>query len=214
MAAPSTTDLVQLKEMADNVIVLKDGSLRAIVEVNAINFDLRSSDEQGAILQQFEAFLNSIDFPIQIVIQSRRFDVSNYIATVQTAKEALTNELLKVQADEYARYINELSELSNIMSKRFFVVLEFTATADAGEAKKGMLSGITGMFKKKASAPAGLAPEKLAAYQQQLSQRADFVLGGLSGMGMKGHVLAQDELRKLFHDLYNPVVPSAPSKTA
>lgn len=209
MANPSTTDLVQLAQINENVIVLKNGTLRAVVEVNAINFDLRSSDEQAAITQQFEAFLNSIDFPIQIVIQSRRFDVSNYVATVRAAGEALTNELLKVQAEEYARYVNELSELANIMSKRFFVVIEFTATVDTGSAKKGFFSGL---FGKKAPATMAITPENLAAYQQQLSQRADFVLGGLSGMGMKGHVLGQDELKKLFHDLYNPVVPAAPAK--
>ena len=207
MAAPSTTDLVQLAQIADTVIVLKDGSLRAVVEVNAINFDLRSSDEQGAILQQFEAFLNSLDFPVQIVIESRRFDVSGYVASIRTAAESLTNELLKVQAEEYAHYVNELSELANIMSKRFFIVLEFTASAAPSKEKKGFLSGITGVFKSKKPGSAAIAPEQLAAYQQQLSQRADFVLGGLSGMGLKGHILAQDELKKLFRELYNPTVP-------
>ena len=213
MANPSTTDLVQLAQINENVIVLKNGSLRAIVEISAVNFDLRSSDEQAAIIQQFESFLNSIDFPVQIVIQSRRFDVSGYVATVRAAGETLTNELLKVQAEEYARFVSELSELANIMSKRFFVVIEFTATAAAETTKKGFLSGITGMFKKKAPASITISPETLAAYQQQLSQRADFVLGGLSGMGMKGHVLVQDELKKLFHDLYNPTVPPAPART-
>ena len=212
MATPSTTDLLQMAQIQENVVVLKNGSLRAIAEISAVNFDLRSSDEQAAIIQQFESFLNSIDFPIQIVIQSRRFDVSGYVATVRAAGETLTNELLKVQAEEYARYVNELSELANIMSKRFFVVIEFTAAA-AEKTKKGFFSGITGMFKKKKPENLGITPENLAIYQQQLSQRADFVLGGLSGMGMKGHVLAQDELKKLFRDLYNPVVPPSPTHT-
>ena len=209
MPAPSTTDLVQLAQIADNVIVLKAGSLRAVVEVNAINFDLRSSDEQAAITQQFEAFLNSIDFPVQIVVESRRFDVSGYLATIKTAAESLTNELLKVQAEEYARYVNELSELANIMSKRFFVVLQFTATSAPETSKKGFFSGITGIFSSKKPASAAIAAETLTAYQQQLTQRADFVLGGLSGMGLKGHILGQDELKSLFHDLYNPTVPPA-----
>lgn len=208
MAAPSTTDLVQLRDIAESVILLKDGSLRAVVEVSAINFDLRSADEQQAILQQFEAFLNSIDFPIQVVIQSRRFDVSTYVATVRTAAESLTNELLKVQAEEYAKYVTELSGLANIMSKRFLVILEFTATAaPTGERKSGLFSG---MFGKKGPAKVGIAPEQVAAYQQQLNQRADFILGGLSGMGLKGHTLGSDELKALFKDLYNPTVPPVP----
>ncbi len=206
MANPSTTDLIQLKDIAESVLLLKDGPLRAIVEVSAINFDLRSSDEQQALLQQFEAFLNSIDFPLQIVVQSRRFDVSGYVATVRTAAESLTNELLKVQAEEYAKYVNELSSLANIMSKRFFVVLEFSAAATAaGEKKGGLLSGL---FGKKTPAKAGIASEQVAVYQQQLNQRADFVRGGLSGMGLKGHILGADELKTLFKDLYNPTVPS------
>jgi type IV secretory pathway VirB4 component len=213
MAAPSTTDLVQLSQLVDNVIILKDGSLRAVVEVNAINFDLRSSDEQSAILQQFEAFLNSIDFPIQIVVESRRFDVSGYLETIKTAADSLTNELLRVQAEEYARFVGELSELANIMSKRFFIVLRLTATAASETNKKGFFSGIADAFKSKAPSSATVPVEKLAAYQQQLAQRADFVLGGLSGMGLGGHTLGHDELGKLFHDLYNPTVPPAHTTT-
>lgn len=211
-APPSTTDLVQLKQITDGIIVLKDGSLRAIVEISAINFELRSSEEQAAILQQFQAFVNSVDFPIQMVVHSRKFDISTYLATVATASEPLTNELLKIQAQEYMRFVQELSELANIMSKRFYIALPFTVTV--APTKKGMLSGITGIFSRKKKGPIqeGIPPEQLATYKGQLQQRADLVIGGLSGMGLKGKVLGQEELLVLFGDLYNPVVPAAQVK--
>lgn len=215
MPNPSTTEIVPFTQIAQSVIVLRDGSLRAVIEVSAINFELRSSEEQGAILQQFQAFLNSVDFPMQMVIQSRRFDISGYVALVNQTAGELSNELLKVQAQEYGRFVQELSELSNIMSKKFYVVLPFHLQADQASGK-GVLGGIKDVFssfKKKPKQAPTLSDEQLANYQVQLAQRADLILGGLSGMGLKGHLLAQEELTKLFADLYNPVVPTAKEKT-
>jgi type IV secretory pathway VirB4 component len=202
---PSTTDLVQLKELKDGVIILKDGSLRAIVQVSAINFELRSSDEQVAILEQFAGFLNSVDFAFQMVVHSRRFDINVYLATVKAATEQLTNELMKVQAEEYMRFVSELSDLSNIMSKSFYIILPLSVVPVS--TSKGFLGGIKDMFKK-APAQQEIAPERLASFKEQLQQRADLVIGGLSGMGLTGHMMNQEELTKLFGELYNPIVPA------
>jgi len=150
-----------------------------------------------------------VDFPLQMVVHSRRFDISGYITIIETAAAQLTNDLLKVQAEEYSRFIRELSELANIMSKSFFIVLPFSA-ALAGVKSKGVFGGFRDLFAKKPDQAAGFTPEQLAAYRDQLSQRADLVLGGLSGMGLRGHLLTQEELIKVFKDLYNPAVP--PSK--
>lgn len=208
---PSTIDLIQIQDIRDGVIVLKDGSLRAIVEVSAINFELRSTQEQEAIIQQFQGFLNSLDFPVQFVVQSRKFDITGYLANVQTAAEQLTNELLKVQAQEYMRFVKELSDLSNIMEKKFFVVLPFSVIQTTE--KGGILSGVKGIFSKKKAGPVGPTPEQLATYKEQLRQRADLVSGGLSGMGLKGHLLEQEVLVVLFTALYSPIVPSAKQNT-
>lgn len=207
---PSTTDLIQLKELRDGVIILKDDSLRGVIQVSAINFELRSSDEQAAILQQYASFLNSIDFPVQMIVHSRRFDISEYLANVQAASDLLTNELLKVQAVEYIRFINELSTLSNIMSKNFYIVIPLSVVST--KEGKGVIAGMKdmlSMFKKsKTSAQQTVTAEQLTTYKGQLQQRADLIIGGLSGMGLKGHMLEQDELLKLFNDLYNPKVPA------
>ena len=205
-SSPSTTDLVQLKQLSDGVIILKDGSIRAVVEVSAINFELRSTEEQAAIIQQFQGFLNSLDFPLQMLVHSRRFDITAYLAGVQTAADQLTNELLKVQAQEYIRFVGELSELANVMSKKFYVVLPFAVVPTGGE-KKGMFAGIKDIFAKKPSGPSMIPAEQLASYKDQLQQRADIVSSGLSGLGLKGRLLDQEELVKLLTDLYNPVIP-------
>jgi hypothetical protein len=212
---PSTTDLVLIRDIAENVVILKDGSLRAIVDIGAINFELRSSDEQQAILQQFESFLNSVDFPLQVVIQSRRFDIAGYVKSVTESAATLTNELLKAQAAEYTRFVQELSELANIMAKRFLVVIPFVAPAAEKTEGGGMMSGITGIFgkKKATAAPTGVEPATLGLWQQQLQQRADLVIGGLSGMGLKGRVLSGEELLTIYRELYNPVVPPEQQKT-
>lgn len=203
---PSTSDLIQIQELRDGVLVLKDGSLRAVVKVSAINFELRSSDEQQAILQQFASFLNSVDFPIQMIVHSRRFDISEYLGTIRTVSEQLTNELLKIQAGEYIRFVAELSDLANIMQKNFYVALPLTVVAPSES--KGILGGFKDLFKK---SPAGqtLSPERLATYKMQLQQRADLIIGGLSGMGLTGEMLGQDGLMKLFNEVYNPVVPAS-----
>lgn len=202
---PSTTELIQLREIRDGVVVLKDGSLRGIVQVSAINFELRSSDEQAAILQQFASFLNSVDFPMQLIVHSRRFDISAYLAATQAATDQLTNELLKIQAEEYIRFVGELSELSNIMAKNFYVVLPLSVAAASESA--GFFGGIKDLFKKKSPQQQVISPEQLATQKTQLQQRADLIIGGLSGMGLQGRMLGQDELAKLFGELYNPVVP-------
>lgn len=212
--APSTTDLVQIKEIREGVIVMKDDSLRALVQVSAINFELRSSDEQAAILQQFSAFLNAIDFPVQMVVHSRRFDISTYITGVQEATAQLSNELLKIQAGEYIKFVTELAELANIMAKNFYVAIPMSLAAIAveGEPKKGFFAGIFGSKKAGATAQRGISPERLAAYKSQLQQRADLIIGGLSGMGLKGHMMSQEEVSALFLELYNPIVPASQPK--
>ncbi len=98
---PTTIEAIALRNIGQNTIATSDGTLRAIVQMSALNFDLRSTEEQQAILQQFQSFLNGLDFPVQIVVQSRTYDVEAYIASVEQATSGLTNNLLHNQAKEY-----------------------------------------------------------------------------------------------------------------
>jgi type IV secretory pathway VirB4 component len=210
-STPSTTDPIQVKDIREGVIVLKDGSLRGIVQIDAINFELRSGDEQTAIIQQFQGFLNAIDFPLQIVVHSRKYNVQTYSENVEKTSQELTSDLLKLQAQEYIRFVRELSELANIMSKRFYVVLSLQATEKAQG--PGIMDQVMGIFKKKKVVQAAVPDQDFQTFQLELRQRADLVLGGLSGMGLKGKVLEQQEVETLFTDLYNPEVVSQSQPT-
>jgi hypothetical protein len=200
MPTSSTKQLVQISDIQDNVIVLTDRSLRMIIEVSSINFELRSEEEQLAIIGNFQNFLNSIDFPLQIVISSRKYNITEYLKTVQETIEPLTNELLKMQADEYQKFIGELAELSNIMTKRFYIVVPFYGVPlGAGGGFLGRFKGIFG-----GSSKTPVNAEQLETYKRQLLQRAELVFDGLIGLGVKARVIEQQELMSIFYSLYNP----------
>lgn len=201
MPPPTTEQLIEVADIRENVVVLKNNSLRLIVEVSSINFELRSEDEQLAIVQNFQQFLNSIDFPLQIVIQSRKFDIKEYIKYAQAATEGITNELLSVQAAEYMKYIRELSELANIMSKKFYIVVPFYVS-EAPTREGGGIVG--GLFKKAPKGGPVITDEQFATYRNQLQQRAELIFDGLVGMGLKTRFLEAEELKGLFFSLYNP----------
>ncbi len=210
MPVQSTKNLVGIADIVENVILLKNGSLRAVVEVSAINFELRSEGEQVAILQNFQRFLNSLDFPLQIVINSRKLDINDYIKLVEKSTESLTSELLKIQAAEYSKYIKELSDLSNIMSKKFYIVVPFYVFE--APSKEGLLNSFKGIFK-----PSGttkqLDLQQIETYKNQLLQRIELVYDGLVGLGLKTKLLGGNDLLELYYGLYNPGVKVGFSKT-
>lgn len=200
MPNQSTKDLVVIADIKDNVVLLKNGQLRAAIEVSSINFELRSEEEQMGILQNFQRFLNSIDFPLQMVVNSRQLNMDDYIKMIEGVAEASTNELLKIQAIEYGKFVKELLELSNIMTKHFYVVLPFYVFE--APTKTGVLEGIKGMFGTPQTVQ--IHPEDLEKYRVQLMQRVDLILDGLIGMGLKARLMEGDELVNLYYGLYNP----------
>src|SRR3989344_5111580 len=203
---PSTQNLVAISEIRDNVLMLKDGSMRTIVEVSAINFELRSEDEQIAIIQNFQKFVNSIDFPLHICIVSRQLYIDNYLKLAAEAAGEIDNELLRIQATEYMKFIKELSSLTNIMSKKFFIVVPFYIFE--APSKAGILQSIKSITNPTTTIKA-LSEEKFQTYHNQLMQRAELIFGGLVGLGLKTRLLERDELVQMFYGLYNP-----PTKTA
>ena len=207
--SPSTQNLVSISDVRENVLLLKDGSMRALIEVSAINFELRSEDEQIAVIQNFQNFINSIDFPLHISIISRRLYIDNYLKLVAEASGGLDNELLRIQANEYIKFIKELSSLTNIMSKKFYIAVPFYIFE--APTKTGIFQSI-----KSTIAPGGtmkaLTEEKFNLYRNQLMQRAELIFGGLVGLGLKTRLLERDELVKLFYDLYNPATKSPEEK--
>lgn len=207
--APSTQNLVVIKEIRDNVILLKDGSMRVLIEVSAINFELRSEDEQIAIVQNFQRFINSIDFPLQISIISRRLYIDNYLKLATEATGQLDNELLRIQAVEYMKFIKELSSLTNIMSKKFYIVVPFYVFE--APSKTGIIQSIKSSVGSSSNTKP-ISDDKFAIYKNQLMQRSEIIFGGLVGLGLKTRLLERDELVQAFYDLYNPAARTTEDK--
>jgi len=201
MPNQSTENLVPITDIREGVVILKNGSLRMVLEVSSINFELRSADEQVAILQGFQRFLNSADFPLQIVVSSRELNIDTYIKTVDQVAESTENELMKIQASEYSRFVKELSSLSNIMSKKFYVVIPFYIFEKPEAA--GLVQSLKGIINPKV-VPKELTDEQFNTYKNQLLQRAELVYGGLVGLGLKIRTLEDEEIKKLYYELYNP----------
>lgn len=198
-SAASTQQYVDVEEMRDGIVVLKSGALRAILLVSSLNFDLKSSNEQEAIIAQYQAFLNSLDFPVQIVIQSRRFNITPYMEQLDTEERRQENELLRFQIGEYKSFIKNLSEVSNIMSKFFYIVVPFSPAEDK---EGGFLAKIAGIFSpKQASRSKG---ELFETYRSQLLQRVDHVAQALSATGVRVTQLNTEEAIELLYNSYNP----------
>ncbi|MBI2063831.1 MAG: hypothetical protein HYT65_02465 [Candidatus Yanofskybacteria bacterium] len=201
----STKDFVEIADIRDNVAILKDGSLRSVLEVGSMNFALKSADEQTAIISAFQNFLNSIDFPLQIAINSRKLDIGPYMESLGELTQSISNELMKIQAVEYTRFIKGLTELANIMSKKFYIVIPLYLVETIG--KGDQKTSIFGAFK------SVVAPSKIAKtltdqefenYKTQLGQKSQFVMDSISGLGIETRILGKEELRNLYYSYYNP----------
>lgn len=202
MALPGTPSqtFVPVKEVRDGVVVLKDGTLCAIVLVSSINLSLKSYDEQRATLLQFQGFLNTLDFPIQIVVQSRRYDIRPYLLTLEDRLKAQTEQLLQVQTQEYIEFIKSFTDQVNIMRKSFFVVIPYVPPILNQE--KGV-SRIFSFLQKK-SAPQANSVENFEEERTQLEERVGVVDQGLSRLGLRVATLGTQEVIELYYKTFNP----------
>ena len=197
--AESTQRIVPVKEIRDGIIVLKDGGYRGILMCSSINFGLKSAEEQRAIVEGFRNFLNTLDFSIQIVINSRKMDLRPYLALLATKEPLQKTELLRIQLREYIDFVKGFAEQANIMTKTFYVVVPYAAS---GSAK---VESALNIFSRKS------APEKAATNTQdfqeahlQLSERMDLVASGLSGTGVRALALGTEEVIELLYRSFNP----------
>jgi type IV secretory pathway VirB4 component len=195
----STQRYVDVEEIREGLLVLKNGSLRAILLVSSLNFDLKSSQEQDGIISQYQNFLNTLDFPVQIVISSKRFDVAPYLQLLADQESTQENELLRFQIAEYKTFIQKLTEVSNIMSKYFYVVVPFSPAEDE---KNGLFNRLTGIFSPEKNTR--LHGELFESYRGQLYQRVEQVSAALSGTGVRATALNTEEIIELLYDSYNP----------
>jgi hypothetical protein len=197
--AKTTQEFVPIKEIRQGIVVLKDDSMRAIVMASSLNFALKSADEQQSIIFQFQNMLNSLDFSLQIFIQSRKLDIRPYIALLENRLKEQVGDLLKIQTREYIEFIKNFTENSNIMTKSFFLVVPYSP-ASINKA------GIVDAFGKKKTA-SETAERKLEAFEEhrrQLEQRISVVTQGLARCGIRTVELGTEEIVELFYKMFNP----------
>jgi hypothetical protein len=192
----ATQNFVPIKEVRDGVIILEDGSMRSILMASSVNFALKSTDEQEAIIFQFQNFLNSLDFPIQISIQSRRLDIRPYVNLLENRQKEQTNDLLKVQVREYIEFIKTFTESVEIMTKNFYVVVPYTPPSLD-------ISKVNLPFKKEKKRK-NTDIEDFEEQRIQLDQRLAVVEQGLSRSGIRSVQLGTEEVIEVFYKIFNP----------
>jgi hypothetical protein len=201
--AQATQDFVPLKEVRDGIVILKDGSLRALLMASSINLALKSQDEQQAIIAQFQNFLNSLEFAVQFFIQSRDLDIRPYIALLEERYAQELDDLMKIQIREYISFIKDFTERANIMTKNFFIVVPYDPALIArGGGIGGTISSIlpTGG----GAATNTLTDAQFEQYRSQLEQRISVIEQGLVRTGVRVVKLGTEEVIELFYKLFNP----------
>lgn len=208
MAKNTTTQhFVPLRDIKDNVAILKNGQLNMVLLASSINFALKSIDEQEAILRQFQSFLNTIDFSLQIYVQSRRLDIRPYLELLGAREDQQDNELMKIQLREYMQFVKTFTTEVEVMAKSFFIVVPYTPISanlqNNLEGFKDMLGGKKNVY---------LDDKNFMEHKLQLEQRVALVEQGLSGIGVRTILLQSEELVELFYHIFNPgeVGKSAP----
>ncbi len=191
----TTQSFLEIDQIREGVIVLKDNSLKGALMASSLNFALKSEEEQTAIVYQFQNFLNSLDFSCQVVIQSRKLNMTGYLEKLKELENKQQNELLKIQTKEYHNFIKELVATGDIMSKSFYVVVPFYPLQTWKKASKNIF---------KSSKQQKLTENDFQRGKQQLWQRMEFVALGLRRCGVQGVPLTTPELIELLWGLHHP----------
>ena len=196
---PSTEKYLDIAEIRDDMVLLKDGTVRSVLLVSSINFALKSVEEQEAIIQAYMMFLNSLEYPIQIVIQSRKMNIDAYMNRLIEQERKITNELLQVQIEDYRNFVMQLVDLGQIMQKMFYVVIPYDPLTNK---RKNFWT----RFSEAVSPAAGarLNKKQLTDRLEQLARRTELVQGQLNSMGLQSVRLDTQGLVELYYNVYNP----------
>ena len=204
LKATSTQQHIEIAEIKDSVVVMKNKGLRAVLLCSSINFALKSTDEQDALIYKYQGFLNSLDFSAQIMVASRKFNIDPYISRLKLKEREQTNELLRIQTTEYIEFIKGLTQMTNIMTESFYLIVPYNPLRIE---KTGLLDKITG---KKSTKSKKDAEQDFQELKSQLWQRVEFVASGLSSCGLRVAPLDTKELIELYYKLYNPSAKGNP----
>jgi hypothetical protein len=193
---------LDVAEIRDDVVVLRDGTLRAVLLVSSINFALKSVDEQNAIVQAYMQFLNGLDFPIQVVIQSRRMNIDTYLRQLLASENEQQNELLKRQINDYRDFVKQLVQLGEIMQKRFYVVVPLNPAVDQSSTQKGFVQRVSDILSPVVTTK--ISADRFTKLNFDLGLRVNQIIGGLSSMSLNAVQLDTQSLIELLYTVYNP----------
>lgn len=195
----STQKFLDIASIQDDLVVLNDGTVRGVLMVSSVNFDLKSEDEQKAIIGAYVGFLNTLNHPLQVVIQSRPLNIDDYLERLHTVEKEHTNELLRMQIADYTKFISELLTLEKIMSKKFFVVVPYSTV---GDTKKNFAARTAAVFS--TAKVVKLSRKRFAEASSELDKRCNFINASLSSLGISAQRLDTQALIELYYNSYNP----------
>ncbi len=204
-ASPASQKFVAIKDIKDDVVILKGGKICSILLASSINFALKSQDEQHAILLQFQQFLNTLDFSLQIYVQSRRLNINPYLELLRGLETKQDNDLMSVQLREYIEFIRTFTTEVSVMSKSFFVVVPYSPS------KVNLTKTFTKALTK--SNTIETTESNFSEQVVQLGQRVAIVEEGLNRLGIRTAALKTDELVEFFYHVYNPADPTGSAPT-
>jgi type IV secretory pathway VirB4 component len=196
-SAGATQQFVPVKEIRNGTIILKDGGYRGVLICSSINFGLKSEDEQHAVTLAFQNLLNTLDFSIQVVINSRRMDLRPYLALLEEKAPEQKTELMKIQLREYIEFVRSFADQANIMTKSFYIVVPYAPHVSA--------AGAVSFLKRETSSVKSAAAE--TSFEQdrvQLEQRLGLVIEALAGTGVRAVALGTEEIIELLYRSFNP----------
>lgn len=193
----ATQNFVPLRDVKDNIVILKNGQLNMVLLASSINFALKSMDEQEATLRQFQSFLNTIDFSVQFYIQSRRLNIKPYLQRLAEREDKQDNDLMRIQLREYMQFIETFTKEVDVMSKSFFVVVPYTPmSANLQSNFKDLLGG--------GSSNVYYDDQNFSEHKLQIEQRVSLVEQGLNRVGVRTIQLQNEELVELYYHIFNP----------
>lgn len=202
---PNTTqNSLILSEIRDNMVIMSDGSFRAVIACQSINFDLMSSREREGVEYSYQNFLNSLNHPVQILIRSQRVDIGPYIDHLSNLRRDQDNMLLNVLMDDYINFIDILSQEANIMDKSFYIVVPFYPSGSASnivEQSKGFFGKL---FAKPNTSVVKVSAETYQKARDEIKNRVDGIMAGLFQIGIQSIRLNTKRLGELYYNFYNP----------
>lgn len=202
----STQNALQIAEIRDGIVIMNDGSFRSVLMVKSINFDLMSNEEREAVEYSYQGFLNSLYFPIQIFMRSQKVDIRPYLERLDKIRQEHDNMLLSLLMEDYLGFVDNLALQTNIMDKKFYIVIPFFSTVDVKKAltqSKNFFSGLRDLFSNKEQHVV-INEQELNVAKDELRNRVQATLAGLQQCGIKGLPLDTQELIELYYDTYNP----------